>query len=781
TTYSTWCEVGRGGGAVLIGRPVSNTRAYVLGAGLRPAPWGAPGELYLGGEGLARGYLGRADLTAERFVPDPVSGEPGARLYRTGDVARQVRGGELEYLGRVDHQVKVRGFRIELGEVEATLLRHPSVRAVVVVAREEAGGGQRLVGYVVPDGAQTLTAPELRAHLRESLPEYMVPAAFVFLEALPLTPNGKVDRKALPEPDASTSSDSYVAPRTPVEEAMAGLWSEVLGAKQVGAEDNFFDLGGHSLLATQLVSRMREAFGVSLQLRDLFESPTVSEVARQVEQELKASRGLSQRPIPRVPRDAELPLSYAQQQMWLLHQLEPSNASYNLPRAVRFDGRLDLNSLQNALTEVTGRHESLRTSFAVVDGRPVQSISDEARPLLNFIDLGLLDEESREAEASRLALEEAQRPFDLARAPLLRTTVVRLGALEHIVLLTVHHIVSDGWSMDVLLRELTALYEGFSAGAGSPLQELPIQFADYAHWQRNADAELAAQLEYWKRQLGGRLEAIRLSGEPAGRAAHSEWGERVTLTLPPELAHALKSLGRREGATLFMTMLAAFKVLLRYAAGVEDLAVGTNAANRNRRETEGLVGLLVNQLVLRTRLTGGLTFREALGRVRQVALDAYLHQDVPFEKVDAALRPAQKGARAPLFRVKFDVLHAQPRSRELADVTLTPVGIEKVAARYDLHLLVAEDGDALACSFVYSPALLGTAAVERLAGLYLKLLRRATEEPDVTLAALAAELAAEERHEEERRESELRAEGARRLKGLKRRGAAGREAAEGIR
>jgi acyl carrier protein len=609
----------------------------------------------------------------------------------------------------------------------------------------------------------------------------MVPSAFVMLDALPLTPNGKVDRKALPAPDDATRSDAFVAPRTLVEEAMAGLWSEVLGIKQVGAEDNFFELGGHSLLATQLVSRMREAFGVSLQLRDLFESPTVAEVARQVEQEMKASRGLSQRPIPRVPRGAELPLSYAQQQMWLLHQLEPSNASYNLPRAVRFDGRLDLDALRNALAEVTRRHESLRTSFAVVDGRPVQSISEESHPLLNFTDLGLLDEGSREAEASRLALEEAQRPFDLARAPLLRTTVVRLGALEHLVLLTVHHIISDGWSMDVLLGELTALYEGFSAGAGSPLQELPIQYADYAHWQRNADAELAAQLEYWKRQLGGRLEVVKLSDGPTGRAAHSEWGERVTLALPSELARALKSLGRREGATLFMTMLAAFKVLLRYAAGVEDLAVGTNVANRNRRETEGLIGLLVNQLVLRTRLTGEFTFREALRHVRQVALDAYLHQDVPFEKVAAALQPAQEGARSPLFRVKFDVLHAQPQARELADVTLTPVGIEKVAARYDLHLLVAEDGDALACSFVYSPALLGAAAVERLAGLYLKLLCRATEEPDVTLAALAAELAAEERCEEERRESELRAEGARRLKGLKRRGGAGRELAEGVR
>jgi hypothetical protein len=362
----------------------------------------------------------------------------------------------------------------------------------------------------------------------------------------------------------------------------------------------------------------------------------------------------------------------------------------------------------------------------------------------------------------------------------LRTAVVRLGALEHIVLLTVHHIVSDGWSMDVLLGELTALYESFSAGGESPLGELPVQYADYAHWQQHADAELAAQLEYWKRQLGGRLEVVRLSAEPAGRAAHSEWGERVTLTLPPELAHSLRALGRKEGATLFMTLLAAFKVLLRYAAGVEDVAVGTNVANRNRRETEGLIGLLVNQLVLRTQLTGGLTFRGALGRVRQVALDAYLHQDVPFEKVAAALQPAHEGARAPLFRVKFDLQHAPPHSRELADVTLTPVGIEKVAARYDLHLLVAEDGDSLACSWVYSPALLDSAAVERLANLYLKLLRRATEEPDVTLAALGAELAAEERREEERRESELRAEGARRLKGLRRRGAAGRELTGGV-
>ncbi|HEX7242173.1 MAG TPA: amino acid adenylation domain-containing protein, partial [Longimicrobiaceae bacterium] len=470
---ATWHPVAEEAGpAVPIGRPVDGVRAYVLDRGLRPAPTGVAGELFLGGVQLARGYLGRPDLTAERFVPDGVSGDAGARLYRTGDRVRWLAGGELEYLGRLDEQVKVRGFRIEPGEIEGALREHPGVRQAVVVAREAAPGDARLVAYVVPSGGEAPPAAELRAWARRRLPEHMVPGAFVPLEALPLTASGKVDRRALPESGAAEAGEAYVAPRTPTEEILAGIWADVLRRDRVGAADDFFALGGHSLLATRVVSRVREAFGVELPLRALFEAPTVAALVERV----GAGAATQAPPLVPVPRDGSpLPLSFAQQRLWFIDRLQPGSPAYNMPFPLRVRGGLEVRALERALTEIVRRHESLRTGIVVEDGEPVQRV-DPARPVrLPTVDLGGV-EASRELE--RLAAEEAARPFDLAAGRPLRATVVRLGEEDAAVLFTMHHVASDGWSIGVFVREVSALYEG------ARLPELPVQYADYAVWQR---------------------------------------------------------------------------------------------------------------------------------------------------------------------------------------------------------------------------------------------------------------------------------------------------------
>ncbi|HEU4559433.1 MAG TPA: amino acid adenylation domain-containing protein, partial [Longimicrobium sp.] len=504
---SCWvCAREDAAGVVPIGRPVWNTALYVLDAALRPAPVGSPGELYIGGVQVARGYQGRAAMTAERFVPDPFSGEGGARLYRTGDRARWRADGAIEYLGRLDFQVKVRGFRIELGEIEAVLRGHESVTDCVVIARAKTGE-QRLVAYVVGDA----DAEALRAHLRRRLPEYMVPSAFVFLDALPLTPNGKLDRKALPAPEYASAEEKYVAPRTPVEEVLAGIWAGVLRLERVGVEESFFELGGHSLLATRVVSRVREVFGVELPLRALFEGPTVAELAVRVEEMRRVELPVLPPVVP-VERTGALPLSFAQERLWFLDRLEPGSATYNIPAALRLTGALDERALERALGEIVRRHEALRTVFPEADGSPVQVIAPFGGFALPVKDLSDLSETDREAAVRRRAREEAARPFDLSAGPLFRAALLRLGEEEHVLLLSMHHIVSDGWSMGVLFRELSALYAAYREGGESPLAELAVQYADYAVWQREqlAGGVLDRQLAYWRERLAGAPELLEL-------------------------------------------------------------------------------------------------------------------------------------------------------------------------------------------------------------------------------------------------------------------------------
>ncbi|NPC86635.1 amino acid adenylation domain-containing protein, partial [Pyxidicoccus fallax] len=492
---------------VSLGRPIANTRLYVLDSHLRPLPVGVPGELFIGGAGVVRGYLGRPELTAERFIPDPFASTPGERLYRTGDQVRRLADGGLEYLGRLDFQVKVRGFRIELGEIEAALEQHPRVRQAVVVAREDVAGDKRLVAYVVPpSGAQAPDASALREALKQQLPEYMVPSAFVALEALPLTFNGKLDRKALPAPDGALSARvEYVAPRSETEQKLASLWSEVLRVERIGIHDNFFELGGHSLLATQVASRIRTSFGVEVPLPTLFEATTLEMLARAVETSIRSKRALALPPLRPVERTDALPLSFAQQRLWFLDQLIPDSALYNMPAPLRLEGSLDVAALERSLSELMRRHEVLRTSFPADADQPLQVIAPPAPFPLERVDLSALSAEAREAEARRLVEAECRKPFSLAHGPLLRALLLKLEAQQHVLVLNMHHIISDGWSTGVVVREVAALYEAFSQGQSSPLPELPVQYADFAAWQRQwlQGEALEAQFSYWRQQLAG--------------------------------------------------------------------------------------------------------------------------------------------------------------------------------------------------------------------------------------------------------------------------------------
>ncbi|HEX8115992.1 MAG TPA: condensation domain-containing protein, partial [Pyrinomonadaceae bacterium] len=715
-----------------------------------PVPVGVAGELYLGGDGLAVSYLNRPGLTAEKFVPDPFGGMPGARLYRTGDLARHLADGQIEFIGRIDNQVKIRGFRIELGEIEAALNEHESVRECVVLAREDVPGERRLVAYLV--GAPEPAIGDIRAYLKGRLPDYMMPSFFVVLDELPLTINGKVDRRHLPEPELNGDDErAPAAARTATEEIVAGIYGQALRLAAVDAEANFFEIGGHSLLATQVMSRIRETFKVELPLRTLFQHPTVRELSRKIEEALHGEHGIQSPPMARAPRDEALPLSFAQQRLWFMAQLGPGGSSYNVPVAVRLKGALDLTALERTLSEIVRRHEVLRTTFAVVDGEPVQVIHD-ARPVsLPVTDLSALDESERESEAARLAGEEAGRPFDLGAGPLVRAGLLRLSAEEHVCLLTVHHIVSDGWSMGVLINEVAALYDAFSSGGESPLPELEAQYADYAVWQRQwlQGDVLDKQLSYWRERLAGAPAALELPTDRQRPRRTSFRGGKYFVTFPGPLSERLKELGNQVGVTLFMTLLAAFQTLLSHYTRSDDIVVGTDVANRNRGETEALIGFFVNQLVLRTDLSGNPTFRELLVRVRETALGAYAHQDLPFEQLVEAVGYERGSQRPPLFQVKLALQNAPADELELKGLTLGQFDYEResAAAKLDLTLLLSDGAGGLGVHFGYNADLFDEAAVARMARRFRTLLEAAVSQPDTGLNELGGLLLDEERRE----------------------------------
>jgi amino acid adenylation domain-containing protein len=748
TVWTTLQELDRTDGVVSVGRPMADTQVYILDKQQQPVPVGVAGELYIGGDNLSHGYLNRPALTAEKFITHPFSGNAGARLYRTGDLMRYLSDGRIEFLGRIDHQVKIRGFRIELGEIETALTTHPSVDECVVVAREDRPGDKRLVAYVVCGAEEADSVTRWREHLRERLPEYMLPSAFVQLASMPLTPNGKVDRRSLPAPEAGEGEnrEGLRAERTPVEEILAGLWAEVLHVEEVGVDENFFELGGHSLLATQLMSRVREAFGVELALRKVFEEPTVAGLAAHIEQLLKSTEALASPPMVRASRDGHLPLSFAQQRLWFVNQLEPANPFYNIPVAVRLSGTLDIEALERTLTEVVRRHEALRTHVAEVEGKPVQVISPAAPVPLPLTELGGLDEAEREAEARRLTAEEAGTPFDLKRAPLVRARLLRLSAEEHIVLFTMHHIVSDAWSFGVLIREVAALYTAYAQGRPSPLAELELQYADYAAWQREwlRDEVLEEQLSYWRGQLGGRLPVLELPTDRPRPAVQSYRGSHRTFTLRNEVAAGVKELNRREGVTLFMTLLAAFQTLLHRYSGQDDILVGSFIAGRNRKEVEPLVGCFVNTLVLRTDVGGNPRFRELLRRVREVTLSAYAHQDVPFEKLVEELQPERSVSHTPLFQVAFGMQNTPAERLELPQLAMSNVSGEDGTAKFDLTLTAAETEGGLRLSWNYNTEMFDKETVGRMARHYERIVEAVVAEPELRVPEIEL-LGAEER------------------------------------
>ncbi|HEX2076802.1 MAG TPA: condensation domain-containing protein, partial [Longimicrobium sp.] len=599
--------------------------------------------------------------------------------------------------------------------------------------REDTAGDRRLVAYV----AGEVAADEVREHLRGRLPEHMLPGAIVRLDALPLTANGKLDRKALPAPELASAEGRYVAPRTPVEEVLAGIWAEVLRLERVGVEESFFELGGHSLLATRVVSRVRELFGVELPLRALFEGPTVAELARRVEEMRRAGLPVLPPVVP-VERTGALPLSFAQERLWFIDRLEPGSAVYNIPVAWRLAGALDQAALERSLSEIVRRHEALRTTFAEADASPVQVIAPFGAFALPVEDLSGLGEAEREAQVKRRATEEARRPFDLSAGPLFRAALLRLGEEDHVLLLSMHHIVSDGWSMGVLFRELSALYEAYREGRESPLRELGVQYADYAVWQREQleGEALDRQLAYWRERLAGAPELLELPADRPRPPVQTYRGATVPVELSPELLERLQALGRSEGATLYMVLLGAFQVLLSKYSGSEDIVVGSPIAGRTRGEVEELIGFFVNTLVLRTDLGGDPSFRQVLGRAREATLGAYEHQEVPFERLVEELQPERSLSHSPLFQVMFALQNAGGGGGALPGLSVSGVDAELASAKFDLSLALTATSRGLRGGLTYSTDLFERSTVLRMLSHLERVLEQVAADADVRLSQL---------------------------------------------
>ncbi|ODH00206.1 hypothetical protein A4S05_34205 [Nostoc sp. KVJ20] len=796
TIWSSVCQLESSESLISIGRPIDNTQIYILDQNLQPVPVGVPGELHIGGAGLAKGYLNRPDLTQEKFIPNPFcrsrgageqgnrgageqgnrgAGEQGSRgaevlpnsqspilsprLYKTGDLARYLADGNIEYLGRIDNQVKIRGFRIELGEIEAALSQHPHVQASCVIAREDTPGDKRLVAYIVPQLQVTLTISELRSDLKKKLPDYMVPSAIVILESLPLTPNGKIDRRALPAPEPSSELlEKYVAPRNPIEEILSLIWQQVLKVDLVGRHDNFFELGGHSLLATQLISRVRSSLKVELPLRSLFAAPTIAELSHNIQQLQQQNLELAAPPILRRANNAEIPLSYAQKRLWFLDQFEPNSASYNIPFGLRLVGTLNVVALEQSLIEIIHRHEALRTNFITVDGQATQIIHNwreqgtgnreqENIPwTLSVVDLKHLPLTEQKTAAQKLVQEQAFLPFDLADDALIRATLIVLSSTEQWLLVCMHHVVSDGWSIGVFVQELQALYNAYSQGQPSPLLPLPIQYADFALWQRQwlQGEMLQSQLSYWKEQLANAPTFLPLPTDRPRPAVQTFNGAYLEFALSVELTQKLIKLSQQQGVTLFMTLLAAYNTLLYRYTGQTDILVGTPIANRDRTEIEGLIGFFVNTLVMRTDLSENPTFNELLPRLREMAFGAYAHQDLPFEMLVEALQPERDLSYTPLFQVMF-VLNNAPKSEiELTGLTVSELPIESAIAKFDLILSMENTSTGLVGGWEYNTNLFDSSTVERMTGHFVTLLESIVANPSERISQLPILTASEQ-------------------------------------
>jgi amino acid adenylation domain-containing protein/FkbM family methyltransferase len=744
------CKYQTNAGIVPIGKPIANTQAYVLDPYFAPVTAGVAGELCISGDGLARGYLNEPGLTSEKFIVNPFAGRQGARLYRTGDLARYLPDGNIEFLGRIDLQVKIRGFRIEPGEIESVLSRHESVNAAVVLLREDRPGEKKLVAYITAVTDSRLTASDLRAFLRDKLPDYMMPSAFVLIESLPLMPNGKVNRKALPMPDYAGIDDeeTFIGPRTVTEEVLEGLWCQVLNVSRVGMTEDFFALGGHSLLATRIISRVHKAFNIELPVRSVFENPSPEGFASLIDKAIGIRRREPESLIPRADRNLELPLSFAQQRLWFLDQLEPNNAAYNMPVALRLKGVINIAAMRKSLDEIVRRHEILRTVFSTVDGRPIQLILPPSQFMLPVIDLCSLDAAEQEAKAYDLAYAEAHGLFNLAEGPLLRAAILKLGEQEHVFLLTMHHIISDGWSVEIFVKEFIALYEEYCSSSPASLPDLPIQYADFALWQREwlQGDVLETQLAYWRSRLSGAPAMLELPTDRPRPAEHSGRGASQTLSFDQALAESLKSLSRREEATLFMVLLACFKALLYRYTGQEDLCVGVPIANRNRVETESLIGFFANTLVLRTEMAGRSSFRDLLQQVRAAAFGAYSHQDIPFEIIVDDLQPERSLSHGPLFQVMFILQNVWEPTTGLTGLSVTTLDVANETAKFDLTLSMSETEEGLSCQINYSTDLFDFSTIDRMLRHFEAIVKDIVEAPQKSLSELRLMTDAERRH-----------------------------------
>lgn len=726
-----------------IGRPIANVQIYVLDSLLQPVPIGVPGELYLGGICLARGYFNRPALTSEHFIANPFSDGTGTYLYKTGDIVRYQANGNIEYLGRLDHQVKLRGVRIELGEIEALLSQHCDVEDAIVLMREDEPDEKRLVAYVVPIGEQEDIVSELRRHLRGKLPAYMLPSAFVVLDSWPLTLNGKVNRQALPRPDHSMSylSTTHTPPRTEIERMLVTIWQEVLHVEHLSIQDNFFERGGHSLLATRLLMRVNAIFKLELTLHSLFENATIAAFAKQVIASPSYGYSLRISDIRETARSATIPLSFAQQRMWFFEQLSTAGPRYHIPLSFTLHGPLNRAALENSLLHLLARHEILRTVFRLYDGYPQQVILPTEmcrnRNIL-FCDLQILDQDMQDRMAKQIIAKAVETPFDLAQWPLMRVILVQGGMEQHLLLVVIHHIIFDGWSEGIFLQELADLYNAATSGQPDTLPLLSLQYADFAIWQRASISGqiLAEGLAYWKQQLDNAPHLLALPTDYLRPPVQTFTSDFQPFLITRSLAQHLHAFSQQEGVTLFMTLLTAFQVLLYRYSRQEDILIGIPVAGRTHIETESLIGCFINTLVVRTDLSGAPTFRALVKSVRGITLNAYKHQHIPFDQIVDRLQIPRDTSHHPIFQVMFLFNQMSTESFELRELNITPLELENTSTKFDITIGMSEKGEEIVGVFEYNTALFKKTTIASLTEHFIALLEGIVFQPDLAISKL---------------------------------------------
>ncbi|MDQ1351123.1 MAG: hypothetical protein QG657_1425, partial [Acidobacteriota bacterium] len=718
-----------------IGRPSAFHEIYILDRFLNHQPIGAAGELCIAGPGLSDGYLNRPELTAEKFIKN--SPYRTYVYYKTGDLARWLPDGNIDFLGRIDHQVKVRGFRIELGEIENSLARRPDIKEAVVIALQYENGVNYLCAYFVTPGGEHLTVSELREYLSKSLPDYMIPAYFIHLERIPLTGTGKVDRRALPVPDESfiDTGVEYVAPGTETEKKLASIWQQLLRLEKIGINSDFFQLGGDSILVNQCIGRIREELHVEIPLRKFFEQPFIKAIAEVI---AKQDRQVSS--IKLLERVGEIPLSFAQERLWFLQELDADNVAYFVPRVIRMRGKLEVSLIERTFTEIIRRHEILRTIFPSIDGQPVQRIQPPFQFKIPVLDWSMLAAEEQEKEISHFLSKEGQRPFDFEKGPMLRVTILKLKDEEHLFVLTEHHLVHDGWTQGVLLREFISIFSAYAERKAHHLPELPIQYADFTLWQRDhlKGIVLERHLEYWKEKLAGLPPVLELPADRPRPPVISGKGELEVVRLSGAYTVCLKELSQKNGVTLFMTMLAVFKILLYRYTGVADFCVGTGVANRRYREMEGMLGMVINTLPLRTHLTGEITFKECLKQVKETCLEAYQHEDTPFGKIVEVMRPERNLSYTPIFQVLFGFMDTPGGELRLPGLELELLPTHNRSAKFDINIVVVpppeeNEIDEMLVEWEYNTDIFDTPTIHRMIAHYNRLLEEGVNHPETNL------------------------------------------------